>query len=58
MFFVWLNVVIIVGLIVFKLYMNYRIERNMKRYLRYLKHKQNKERIYENTFTYSYSCSK
>ena len=39
MFFVWLNVIVIVGLIVFKLYMNYRIERNLKRYLRYLKHK-------------------
>ena len=39
MFFVWLNVIVIVGLIVFKLYMNYRIERNMKRYLGYLKHK-------------------
>ena len=39
MFFVWFNVVVIVGLIVFKLYMNYRIERKMKRYLRYLKHK-------------------
>ena len=39
MFFVWLNVIVIVGLIVFKLYMNYRIETNLKRYLRYLKHK-------------------
>jgi len=32
MFFIWLNVIVIVGLIVFKLYMNYRIERNMKRH--------------------------